>query len=283
MYAALDKDGILINAQNAKGNQEYFCSQCSQSVKLISNKSKCFFRHKSIRNNSINERDTHLKGKQLIIETLSEFKNIHLKTEYYLPQLKQRPDILVNGKIAIEYQCAKISSKILENRVLGYKSIKIRSIWILGENYLKDKIGREHLKFISYNLNWGYYILMLDSEKQELKLIHHLKFTGPFNKLAYQMRIFDCNNFSNVFRFKPKVKKLSPIKINQFLIKKLRQKNDQQSQSIKLLFYNKYQITVEEFLENKSFYPIKPIYTTASWQIRCGQAKHYLRQPLLND
>jgi len=73
MYAALDKDGRLVYAQDAVEKQKYFCSQCAKPVKLVSTVKKTFFRHEGVSTNKLNERSTHVRGKILIATTLAKY------------------------------------------------------------------------------------------------------------------------------------------------------------------------------------------------------------------
>jgi len=70
--------------------------------------------------------------------------------------------------------------------------------------------------------------------------------------------------------------------MNEFLLEKLRRKNDLQSQKIKLDFYIEHQSTIEESLQNKIFSAQPPIYVYPAWQRVCGQSEKLLHQPLLN-
>jgi len=283
MYAALTKEGTLINAQEAKKDQKYYCCQCAKQVKLISTESRVYFRHKNEVDNETNERIIHMKGKGLIISEIAKFCPDRLETEVYLAKIQQRPDVLINRQIAIEYQCAKINIKTFEERVQGYRQQNIHDIWILGGNYLDVRIRREHLKFISYNENLGYYLLMLDSEHRRFTIFHQIKFVGPFNKIIFQEQVFEQRDFDKIFNFHPPVRKLQSLPMNTYLLNQIRRKNDVESQRVKMNFYNKYHLPVEAHLSDKVFKPLNPIYKYPAWQMVCGQAATLLNQPLLID
>ncbi len=282
MYAALDKNGVLIYAQNAQKNKSYYCCRCSSLVKLVATDSRNYFRHINKTDNSINERQIHVQGKSMLLDLLEKFKLKSLESEVYLSKIQQRPDILINHQTAIEYQCAKINLETFQQRVEGYRRIGMESFWILGGSYLTKKIQREHLKFLNFNCDWGFYLLMLDSIQKRLILFHHIKFLGPFNRIFAEKIIFSKDNFLNLFTFSPKHNPVGSQQINGQMLKKLRQKNDHKSQQFKLEFYLRNQLTVEEYLENRVFYPQKPIYIHPAWQMACGQSKTLLVQPLLN-
>lgn len=280
MYAALNESGTLIYAQNAKEKGKYFCCRCEKPVKLITTKARKYFRHLNKINNDINEREIHLAGKKIILNLLKDFSNV--KTEFFLPTIQQRPDIfLTEQKIAIEYQCALLKINLLEERVLGYHQLGIKSIWILGGNYLDDQIHKKHLKFLNYSDRLGYYIIMLDSKRQIFTVFHHIKFIGPFNQIFFQRQIFQERHLAEMLDFEPQGYRLNPVLMNQHFIRRLRQKNDHNSQQVKLDFFQRHHITVEDYLDNRYFVPIAPIYFYPAWQMACGQSKRLLRQPLL--
>lgn len=65
-----------------------------------------------------------------------------VQLESYLPSVQQRPDLLLEARdkrIAIEYQCCRISPEIIEKRSKGYQDEKVIPFWILGGNLLNRK------------------------------------------------------------------------------------------------------------------------------------------------
>lgn len=282
MYAALDKNGSLIYAQNAQKNRAYYCCRCNQIVKLVATDARKYFRHVNKTFNSINERQIHIRGKELLLDLLGQFRLNSLESEVYLSKIQQRPDILIDQKTAIEYQCAKINLDVFQARVEGYRQLGMKNYWILGGRYLANKVQREHLKFLSFNREWGFYVLMLDSVKQELILFHHVKFLGPFSQIFAEKKIFSVNRFVELFSFRPQAYQFEDQIMNAQLLQKLRRKNDPQVQAFKLKFYLRNQLTVEEYLQTKKFPPQKPIYRYPAWQMTCGRPKTLLVQPLLN-
>ncbi|WP_334352254.1 competence protein CoiA family protein [Companilactobacillus sp. HBUAS56257] len=280
MYAALNESGSLIVAKEANSQMDYYCCDCHQKVKLITTASRKYFRHKNKNNNEINERDIHLQGKQILISLLKLLKPKKLLEEFYLPSIQQRPDILMNQTV-FEYQCARINAKTLNDRIEGYQTLNLKSIWVLGGHYLNRKLTKEHLKFINYSQMFGYFILMLDSNQNRLILYHHIYFLGPFNKIYYQKKYFQKDNLFQLFVFHPQKPETVEIKMNEYLIGKLRHKLDAKSQKIKMRFYLNNQQTVEEFLLDQNFLAEAPIYKTPAWQRRCGEKTQLLLQPSL--
>lgn len=282
MYAALNQTGILIYAQDAMPNQTYYCCSCNQRVKLIWTKSSQYFRHISQVNNQKNETQIHKAGKQLIASALDSFDIGRVESEVYLPKIQQRPDILINQKVAIEYQCAKINVTTLEQRVLGYRRLGMANLWILGGGYLSPKLHREHLKFVSFNRNLGFHLLMLDSTQQLLTIFYHIRFVGPFNKIYFQKTVLARADFGRILTFHPPTNALVELEMNPYTLQKLRTKNDPESQRIKMEFYIRYNLTIEDYLQHRRFKSLPPIYRYPAWQMACGQNKELLHQPLLN-
>src|SRR5690625_4395103 len=89
----------------------------------------------------------HEKGKLLLYQWLQS-QNLHVELEPYLKEIKQQPDLLLlinDKKIAIEYQCARIPIKHIQQRNHGYKQVGIIPIWILGAKQFKRQ-GKFRLK-----------------------------------------------------------------------------------------------------------------------------------------
>ncbi|GEO78413.1 competence protein [Companilactobacillus mindensis DSM 14500] len=283
MYAALNKQGTLTNACNAIPTDVYFCSQCLKPVKLIVGSAKPFFRHENLKHNSVHERLIHQQGKAIIAQVLQSRWQVPVELEVFLADIQQRPDILVDNKIVFEYQCAKIDVKELAQRVRGYDNKQLANIWILGGNYLSEKLTSEHLKFLAYNAEWKYYLLLFDSQRIRLIIFHHIKFVGPFSKLTAQKKVFTRYNLIKIFDFKPIVKADKLSRINYRLLRKLRSKNDDRSQKIKMDFFQKHQLTIEEELKGRSFRSQPPIYRYPAWKMYASGEKIYLNQPLLKN
>lgn len=281
MYAALDKKGKLIYAQEALENKQYYCCHCDQQVKLILTDKRRYFRHLNQSHNTVNEGRLHQQGKQFLVEKCRKFQTLDVKTEVYLPKIQQRPDILVGTKLAVEYQCARIRLETFKKRVQGYQQVGIKSIWVLGGAYLQTNLQHEHLKFLDFTPGMGYFLMMYDASKRRFQLFHHIRFIGPFNKLFFQREIFSAKNLPNLFDYAPQEYWLQPQLMNDYLIQKLRQKVDLPSQRFKLAFFQRRQQTVEDYLKDRMFPAQAPIYKTPAWQKACGVIPKRLNQPLL--
>ncbi|MCH4008836.1 competence protein CoiA [Companilactobacillus sp.] len=217
MYAALNEKQQLINAIQCKNEGKYFCPRCQMPVKLTINEGTPFFRHENTHFNETNERDIHKHGKDILVKGLSKAYGRPIKSEVFLSKLEQRPDIMVNKQTVIEYQCAKIDLRKLSQRVMSYYHAGIDNYWILGGDYLDDKLTKQHLKFINHKPEWGFYILMLDSIKQKFTLFYEIRFVGPFNKIAYRKKSFNSCNLRYLLNFKPKFTSLKTSNSRSFM------------------------------------------------------------------
>ncbi|RDW15984.1 competence protein CoiA [Oceanobacillus chungangensis] len=95
----------------------------------------------------------HEQGKLLLYNWLKS-QMLHVELEAFIPEINQRPDILLtinNRRIAIEYQCSKIPIEQVKKRNEGYKKNEIIPIWILGENRLQRQLAN-HFKMDQFTL-----------------------------------------------------------------------------------------------------------------------------------
>jgi competence protein CoiA len=166
MLQAKTKDGItVIPAMLTKGeiNQLkkdrilFYCPVCNQKVIIKAGiKTVAHFAHLSIAKCPSYEGGEgiyHEKGKLLLYQWLKS-QGLSVQLEVYLPEIRQRPDLLLNihsKKIVIEFQCAAISMEEVKRRNAGYKTAGITPIWILGGNRL-DRISDNHIKLNQHHL-----------------------------------------------------------------------------------------------------------------------------------
>ncbi|MFY9902521.1 MAG: competence protein CoiA family protein, partial [Trichococcus sp.] len=147
MLIARNANGELIQAYQAskekgKNVEEFYCPACKG--KLVLKKGNIMIAHFAHRQHSdcavFSEGETlpHLKGKQLLLEKFQS-EGIAVTLECWLPELQQRPDLLLvladGKKIAVEYQCSPISAADLSERTLGYQRFGYEVWWICGMNY----------------------------------------------------------------------------------------------------------------------------------------------------
>ncbi|MEZ0482422.1 competence protein CoiA [Planococcus sp. SSTMD024] len=76
------------------------------------------------------ETPLHLLGKSRLSSFFYD-KNIPVHVEHYLPQIKQRPDLLAR-KSAIEIQCSTLPVEHVIKRSQGYAKMGLDAIWVRG-------------------------------------------------------------------------------------------------------------------------------------------------------
>jgi len=152
LLRALDKHGqsILLYSQSKKHielmrDNSYFCPSCREKVMIKAGPRMLpHYAHRPGSNCSVakgGEGPYHELGKLQLFSWLKQ-QGYEVELESYIPSIQQRPDILVKAKgkkIAIEYQCCRISLEIIEKRIAGYQNEEIIPLWILGGNLLNRK------------------------------------------------------------------------------------------------------------------------------------------------
>ena len=143
-YTATGKQVILTRQMSLSGlrewrnNETFHCPQCKEHLLLkVGDIVIPHFSHKQQTNcrNSFSEGEspTHLLGKTHLYELFTHHQ-LPTEMEPYLPDIKQRPDLLVtihHQQIPIEFQCSTIPVSLIEARNAGYETLDMRPIWIL--------------------------------------------------------------------------------------------------------------------------------------------------------
>lgn len=162
MFVAQRENGELLHLLHSWNEQQllalrekekFFCPVCHLEVGLrIGGQNRWHFAHKKSDSCIVDfERESsyHMRGKEQLYRWLQSQK-LQVEIEHYLPTIKQRPDIFVkigNRNIAIEYQCANLSSDGWLKRTQSYWREGIQILWVLGGNQLKRRSA--HLLSIS--------------------------------------------------------------------------------------------------------------------------------------
>lgn len=125
--------------------ERFFCVACGKEVQMKLGKQKSWhFAHKKVDSCLAfyeAESKYHMHGKELLYRWFKR-QNFQVDIEYYLPEIKQRPDVFIERagrKIAIEYQCANLAIEQLYKRTYSYWQAGIQVIWIVGGNQLKKQ------------------------------------------------------------------------------------------------------------------------------------------------
>lgn len=134
----LTRQWSLVNLREWRKNETFHCPQCKEQVLLkvgdIVIPHFAHLKQTTCRDSfSEGESPTHLLGK---IQLYELFSRLHLQTamEPYLPDIRQRPDLLVtwrNEQVPIEFQCSTIPINRILERNAGYDMVNMIPIWIL--------------------------------------------------------------------------------------------------------------------------------------------------------
>ncbi|RYG72112.1 hypothetical protein EU245_11525 [Lentibacillus lipolyticus] len=165
MLQAKTKDGKLVTLASMtrqeitmlKKSDKFFCPTCSRKViARAGTKVIPHFAHEAKTDCPAQEGGEgayHEKGKLLLYQWLKGQK-LHVLLEPYIPEIGQRPDLLLrlkNRTIAFEYQCARIPAEHVAKRSRGYVRAGIIPIWILGATNF-HRSGQQQLKVNQFHL-----------------------------------------------------------------------------------------------------------------------------------
>lgn len=165
-------------AEDLRGEKIY--CPCCGSLLVLKNGShmRPHFAHKSFSacaSFSEGETEEHLSGKSLIADWC-ETSGISYELEAYLPDLQQRPDVLLEGKYAIEFQCSFLSPERMQERTKNYQRYGYQVFWLLGRRFfLRDKLANFHQLFLNRNPRLGFFLWELDVKAFTLRLIYHIE------------------------------------------------------------------------------------------------------------
>lgn len=151
MLVAITKDERFVSLRNQKKDsvlamlkdQTFYCPVCEgEVIAKLGDKHIWHFAHRKYHKCDAEfepETPHHLNGKLQLFDWLRS-KNLDVKLERYLPNIKQRPDLLITTtkqKIAVEYQCSTIPIQLYMKRTDTYIKHGYKPLWILGSNLLK--------------------------------------------------------------------------------------------------------------------------------------------------
>lgn len=144
-----EKGEMVVADEKLSKEKRYFCPECRNLVHLkigaVMRPHFAHYQNESCDVFSEGETAEHLQGKLQLADVLERLPTIPIKVELeaYLPELKQRPDLLVEfsrSEIAVEFQCSPISIEKIAERTAGYLSAGYQVCWVLGEKF---KYGRK--------------------------------------------------------------------------------------------------------------------------------------------
>lgn len=122
-----------------RSSQKFTCPDCGNTLLLKVGDIKIpHFAHKShsdCESSGEPESLLHLQGKVLLHQFFTN-KNFPVELEKYVPEIRQRADLLVDGQTVIEFQCSPISATDVLRRSAAYSGMGLNPTWIFG---IKEK------------------------------------------------------------------------------------------------------------------------------------------------
>ncbi|MBM6613459.1 competence protein [Desemzia sp. RIT804] len=261
MFVALNVENQHITAEQAEKEKErenaatFFCPGCRKPVFLKNGKHmQAHFAHYTQNNCSIfseGETEEHLSGKKILFDWFKK-QNIPCQLEAYLPELKQRPDLLVwttdKHPVAIELQCSSLSIEKMIERTEGYQKNGYEVIWIAGSKFkLKKQVTPFQQLFLRNKPMLGLYFVSLNVEKKQVELYSHISLRQPGQYPKVQKQSMPLNklkfSFGNpVKSFKylkgQKESDFSFLKSHEYLIKGRIYQNPKMVEFQKYIYYH---------------------------------------------
>lgn len=136
-FFALDNSTIVFAEEALKG-KTYVCQECNNllGIKQDPYLKKYFFHlHTTPKCHQSHKDQTHLAIQKALLNLLP-----YGKLEYYFPTIHRIADIVcLKQKLVFEIQCSPISLREVEERIKGYESLGLTTIWILHERHFNQK------------------------------------------------------------------------------------------------------------------------------------------------
>lgn len=196
----LTGERILANEVVEKTEKAFVCPGCKGTVIFKKGiiKQPHFAHRQTTVCDSFSEGETkeHLDNKLWLQQWLSGSQ-----LEAYLPELKQRPDILW-GTVAVEVQCSALSIERLTERITNYRQHNYFSWWLLGIKLSPNKHWRELQKACSYySDSWGIHLWTI--REKEISLFYNVQLHFRLGTV-YQSKTWSSkNNLGQLWAFEP--------------------------------------------------------------------------------
>ncbi|MGB7367105.1 competence protein CoiA [Carnobacterium jeotgali] len=228
MLVAVNNENVYVNAMNVQRNikqkTEYFCPNCKELVflkkGLIKQAHFTHFQKSDCAVFSEGETEEHVSGKAMLYQWFIH-QNIPCQLEAYLPNLKQRPDLLIwldeQTPVAIEFQCSSLSAQRMIERTNGYIENGYKVYWILGGSYhFKHKLTSFQKLFIKEHKKIGCYFLELNVDKSTLTVHFNINQYGNSSQIAsYSAHIELTKANTNLDNIKERLLHISKAKQNE--------------------------------------------------------------------
>lgn len=175
MILAIDNKGTQITAENAVRGKEYYCPVCNSRLTLKRGRVKApHFSHLHIidcmRYLYKRESVEHLELKHVLYLALTP--DHHTAMEFYLHEIEQIADLLVNKNRALEIQLSQISPELIVRRTKGYASLGIDAIWLLDTATIKHDSNYMYPTHFQLSTQSGHKIYSIDLKSHSITVWH---------------------------------------------------------------------------------------------------------------
>lgn len=246
LIAMNHQEELLVADVKLSKAEKYRCPACKRPVHLkagaVIRPHFAHFSNEACEVFAEGETEEHIEGK---LQLASWLQNLGFKVEIeaYLPELRQRPDLLVtinNQKIALEFQCSSITIEKVVERTQGYLDAGYEVVWLLGEHF---KYGRQLTAFQKACLTQIENQLVLfhysvTKQRLEYRYNFHLQ---QNQKLKHSRRILRYGN-KLVFRLENKIPRNTRINYeleHQKLLRQFQYPSEKTRTLLALLYQNK--------------------------------------------
>lgn len=215
MFFACLKNNEKIHAKDCTPKMPVTCPGCQEPVILKKGgKIAPHFAHYAraeCQHFSEGETQRHLEGKEKLYFWLKK-QGYDVEMEAWLPELKQRPDLLIvidERKIVLEYQCSTISFARLKERHEGYLNNGYEVYWLCGIDFIPYSYSERIAAFRQPNGT----IICFDSFENNIYMYYHLHF-NKWDKLTKKCYTVSLTNLTwpmfEVLFHKPEPKPVIP-------------------------------------------------------------------------
>jgi competence protein CoiA len=246
LMALSDREQDLVLATKELDKEAaYSCPSCQSRVHLKIGKvirpHFAHYQHSACEVFSEGETAEHIEGK-LQLAKWFETLNLKVEVEAYLPELKQRPDLLVTTnqqKIAIEFQCSAIPIEKVVERTEGYQKAGYQVVWLLGEQFIYGRklTGFQQACLTNFKNQLVLFHYFTETQRLEYRTNFQLKQTRKMSCTKRLLRWGQPLRF-HVEKTKPPSQKINYELEHQKLSRQCQRPSPKLKQFLELLYQN---------------------------------------------
>ena len=195
LIATNNKNDQILAAKDLCKLETYICPSCQSPVHLkagsVMRAHFAHFQKEACDVFSEGETEEHLRGKQQLYDWLVGLGH-KVEMEAYLPQIMQRPDLLLKldrEEIAIEFQCSGIAIEKVRERTEGYLNNGYKIIWVLGENFSYERKLTAFQKVCLTNVYGQLLLFHYSVSKKQLNYRYDFQLKQNQKMIAIQRRL----------------------------------------------------------------------------------------------